>query len=172
MQRRSAEEVSSRRRRAWLCNGLLPVALAAASPAGAANGRLPANAGPVGDQLAQSQEATVMRMTVGARRFSVALENTPTVQAVLQMLPATWDMTELNGNEKYARLGRSLPTAAVRPDTIRAGDVLLYGSDTLVVFYDTFQSSYSYTRIGRIDDPIGLAQALGPGSVRVTFSLR
>ena len=107
-----------------------------------------------------------MWMTVGTQRFAVTLEDNPTARAFVQLLPATLDMAELNGNEKHARLPRSLPTNAVRPGTIRAGDVLLYGNDTLVVFYETFRSSYSYTRIGRITESAGLAQALGPGPAR------
>ncbi len=50
------------------------------------------------------------------------------------------------------------------------GDLMLYGSRTLVAFYLTFDSSYSYTRLGRVDDPAGLAQALGGRNARVTFS--
>jgi hypothetical protein len=86
------------------------------------------------------------------------------------LLPTTFEMSDLNGNEKHVTLPRALPTNAMRPGTIRAGDVMLYGSDTLVVFYETFSSSYSYTRIGRVTGGDEFARALGPGSVRVTFA--
>ena len=81
-------------------------------------------------------------------------------------------MEELNGNEKHASLPASLPTNASRPGTIRNGDLMLYGADTLVVFYSTFDSMYSYTRIGKVDDTTDLAEALGAGSARITFSVQ
>jgi hypothetical protein len=109
-------------------------------------------------------------MTIGTQRFAVTLEHNPTTDAFVQLLPATFDMTELNGNEKYLRLPRSLPNKPVKPGTIRTGDILLYGSNTVVVFYETFQSNYSYTRIGRVVEAAGLAKALGPGNVRVVFT--
>ena len=113
-----------------------------------------------------------MWMTVGdAKRYAVTLEDNPTAHALAQLLPVTLDMSDLNGNEKHARLPRSLPTNAVQPGTIRTGDVLLYGNDTLVVFYAPFRSSYSYTRIGRIADSAGLAQTLGPGNQRIGFAV-
>ena len=46
---------------------------------------------------------------------------------------------------------------------------MLFGSDCLVLFYESFSSSYSYTRLGSVDDPSGLAAVLGQGSVEVTF---
>jgi hypothetical protein len=118
----------------------------------------------------ETQEQPRMEMTVGTQRFAVRLDDNPTARAFAQSLPATFDMAELNGNEKFARLPRSLPSNATRPGTLHAGDVMLYGNDTLVVFYETFRSGYSYTRIGRIEEPAGLAQALGPGDARVTFT--
>lgn len=78
-------------------------------------------------------------------------------------------MRELNGNEKYFYLPDALPADPVRPGSIRAGDLMLYGSDCLVLFYEDFESSYRYTRLGRIDDPAGLAAALGEGDVTVRF---
>ena len=119
-----------------------------------------------------SQEKIRMWMTIGGtHRFAVTLENNPTARAFAQMLPLTLDMPDLNDNEKHVKLPRSLPTHAERPGTIRTGDVMLYGSDTLVVFYKTFPSSYSYTRIGRVTPVDGLVQALGPGSQRIGFAL-
>jgi hypothetical protein len=111
-----------------------------------------------------------MWMTVGERRFAVTLSKNAAARAFATRLPLTLDMSELNGNEKHAELPKALPAKANRPGTIRNGDLMLYGSETLVVFYSTFESPYSYTRLGRVDDPAGLAQALGPRGVRVVFS--
>ncbi len=85
------------------------------------------------------------------------------------LLPLTIDMADLNGNEKHAKLPKELPTRTSRPGTIHNGDLMLYGSQTLVVFYLTFDSPYSYTRLGRIDDPVGMAQVLGGDDVRIVF---
>lgn len=111
-----------------------------------------------------------MWMIVGERRLAITLANTDAARTFAAQLPLTLDMAELNGNEKYADLSQALPTDASRPGTIRNGDLMLYGSNTLVVFYKTFRSSYSYTRLGHVNDPAGLEQALGQGSVRVVFS--
>lgn len=111
-----------------------------------------------------------MWITVGERHFAATLCDNEAARAFAALLPQTLDMSEHNGNEKFARLPQALPTNESRPGTIRNGDLLLYGTDTLVVFYATFNSSYSYTRLGHVDDPASLALALGPRSVRVVFS--
>ncbi|ERP86828.1 hypothetical protein Q666_16210 [Marinobacter sp. ES-1] len=111
-----------------------------------------------------------MWMTIGEHRFAITLADTEAAREFAAMLPLTIDMPDLNNNEKHAELPKSLPTNTIRPGTIRNGDLMLYGSRTLVLFYLTFNSSYSYTRIGRVDDPIDLARVLGRGTARITFS--
>ena len=111
-----------------------------------------------------------MWMTVGTRRFAITLAGTEAAREFAAMLPLSIDMPDLNNNEKHAELRKSLPTDAIRPGTIRSGDLMLYGSRTLVVFYQTFNSPYAYTRLGRVEEPAGLAEALGSGSVWIEFS--
>ncbi|SAL83635.1 hypothetical protein AWB68_06985 [Caballeronia choica] len=145
---------------------------------GACDAAQPGASGSPTTAIAASSAATVqpeesrMWMTIGERRFAITLADTEAARAFAAMLPLSIDMADLNSNEKHAELPKSLPTNANRPGTIRSGDLMLYGSRTLVVFYLTYNSSYSYTRLGRVDDPAGLAQALGSGSgsVRIEFS--
>jgi len=82
-------------------------------------------------------------------------------------------MIELNGNEKYYNFPQNLPGETAQcPDTIYAGDIMLWSSNTLVLFYKTFSTRYSYIRIGRIKNTSDLETALGRGNKEVTFMVR
>ena len=83
-----------------------------------------------------------MWMTVGERRFALTLTDNTAARAFAAQLPLTLAMSELNGNEKHAELPKALPADASRPGTIGNGDLMLYGAETLVIFYSTFQSPY------------------------------
>jgi hypothetical protein len=123
-----------------------------------------------GAVAATNPEEARIWMTVGERRFTITLADTEAARAFAARLPLTLDMAELNGNEKHADLSEALPTSATRPGTIHSGDLMLYGSNTVVVFYASFRSPYSYTRLGRVDDPVELGRALGRHGARVVFS--
>lgn len=110
-----------------------------------------------------------LTVNVGGRVFTATLANTEAAQALVSRLPMTVVMEELNGNEKYVYMDEGLPTESGEPGTIHAGDIMLFDSDCLVLFYETFSSGCRYTPIGRLDDASGLAEALGCGSAQVVW---
>ena len=120
-----------------------------------------------GDQ--NNQTKNKMKITVGDKVFTATLDENETANAFKAMLPFTINMSELNGNEKYFDLSKSLPVNSSNTGTIQNGDLMLYGSRTLVLFYKSFPTSYSYTRIGSIDNISGLVEALGSGNVTVKY---
>ena len=117
----------------------------------------------------QEKAGDTMKMTVNGKDFEITLENNDTVAALKELMPMTLDMSELNGNEKYYYLDTELPSASEKVGNINEGDIMLYGNNCLVVFYKSFSTPYSYTKIGHISDTSGLEEALGKGGVTLTF---
>lgn len=74
---------------------------------------------------------------------------------------------ELNGNEKYIYMDSSLPINSSNPKHIEVGDIMLYGSNCLVIFYKSFDTNYSYTKIGHIDN----LHNLGSDSIIARFEI-
>ncbi len=112
-----------------------------------------------------------IKITVNSKIFTATLLDNNSAKAFKELLPLTIKMNELNSNEKYHDFSHSLPTNSSNPGTINNGDLMLYGSKTLVLFYKSFSTSYNYTKLGKIDDVKGLATSLGSGNVTVTFEL-
>jgi len=112
-----------------------------------------------------------MKIKIGDSTFTATLYDNAAATAFKSLLPMTVKMVELNANEKYVDLSGNLPANASNPRTIQAGDLMLYGSSTLVLFYKTFSTFCNYNRLGRIDDVTRLAAAVGSGNVAVTFEL-
>lgn len=114
-----------------------------------------------------------MKMTVqvGESTFTATLEDNAAVDALVAMMengPVTIQMSDYAGFEKVGALGTSLP-ASNSQTTTHAGDIVLYQGNQIVLFYGS--NSWSYTRLGKIDDLTGWTEALGSGDVPVTFSL-
>lgn len=118
---------------------------------------------------ASEAEPSKMKITIGKKVFTATLENSDAASAFAAMLPLTVTMHDVNQNEKAYDLAVRLPSTDANPRTIRTGDLMLWSSRTVVVFYKGFSTPYSYARLGRIDDPAGLAEALGAGDVTVKF---
>lgn len=121
---------------------------------------------------AHAASATTTTVKVGVKGFQMKLASGEPAAAFRSYLSKsrTLKMSELNGNEKYRYLNRSFPTAEKRYKQVKAGDVMLYGNDCLVIFYKTHKTSYRYTKIGRLASTKGLAKAAGKKGVKVRFA--
>lgn len=122
-------------------------------------------------QIEEGNSEMQMDVRVGGSTFTATLEENEAVDALVEMMeqaPVTIQMRDYSGFEKVGPLGTSLPTSN-RQITTQTGDIVLYQGDQIVMFYGS--NSWSYTRLGRIEDLTGWEEALGSGDVTVTFSL-
>lgn len=115
-----------------------------------------------------AEEGGSVRLGIGGRTFTATLEDNEAARAFRDMLPLTLDFSDYGGFEKVAGLPRRL-SSHDRQMRTSAGDIVLYSSNQIVVFYGS--NSWSYTKLGRIDDVEGLTEALGRGNVEITFTL-
>ena len=124
----------------------------------------PASGNTVVDKTGSEEEITEMKMTVqiGESTFTATLEDNAAADALVGMMendgPVTIQMSDYSGFEKVGILGTSLPTSNSQTTT-QAGDIVLYQGNQIVLFYGS--NSWSYTRLGKIDDLTGWAEALG-----------
>ena len=120
----------------------------------------------------EATTVTKIKITVNGRTFTATWFDNEPAQQLAQMMPLTISMTELHGNEKYHDLAQGLTgTNNEHPASMQAGDIMLWHTTTIVIFYETFSNAYSgYTRLGTIDDVSELATVLGNKNVEVTFS--
>lgn len=122
-----------------------------------------------GAELENETADNTVTITANGQKFNAILEDNAAAEAFKEKLPIEISMSELNGNEKYYYFTDTFPANSIRPGTIHEGDLMLYGSSCLVLFYETFSSGYSYTRIGHIENTDGLKSALGSGSVTIKY---
>lgn len=121
--------------------------------------------------VTEESEKTKMNVQVGEGKFTATLEDNEAAAVLTQMMesaPVVISMSDYSGFEKVGSFGTGLP-ASNRQMTARAGDIVLYNGNQIVTFYGS--NSWSYTKLGRIDDLTGWCEALGSGDVTVTFSV-
>ncbi|MDE5931971.1 MAG: hypothetical protein K2H40_05740, partial [Lachnospiraceae bacterium] len=119
----------------------------------------------------EENEEMKMNVRIGDINFTATLESNDATDAFVEMMekePVVIQMSDYAGFEKVGSLGRSLP-ANNSQITTKAGDIVLYQGNQIVIFYGS--NTWSYTRLGRIDDLTGWEDALGSRDVIVTFSL-
>ena len=106
-----------------------------------------------------------MKAIINNKEYKVIIEDSDSSQALMNLLPLELEMNELNGNEKYVYLNSKLPTNQYKPKTINKGDLMLYQDNCLVIFYKSFETTYSYTKIGHIDN----LEEFGKDNIKIRF---
>ena len=82
----------------------------------------------------------------------------------------TINMSEYGGFEQVGSIGSTLPSAGITITTI-PGDVVLYSSNQIVIFYDS--NTWSYTKLGHINlSKSELTDLLGDEDVVTTLNLK
>ena len=123
------------------------------------------------ENMNNQSEDIKINLIVNDKTFTATLNRNQTVNELISMFPITLHMSDLHANEKYNYLSSSLTTNSNTPVRINAGDIKLFGNNCLVVFYESFSTSYSYTDLGRVDNVEGFVSELGRGDVTITFEL-
>ena len=93
-----------------------------------------------------------VKVFINDKEYKLNLYDNETSNSLIKLFPLEVNMKTLSENEVYVYLDEKLPTNSSNPKTIHSGDVMLYGDNCLVIFYKTFNTSYSYTKIGHIDN--------------------
>lgn len=112
-----------------------------------------------------------LKITIANREFKATLNDSEAAKQFVTFLPMEVRMNEHNGNEKYYNLPNSISGRAINPGKVKSGELKIWASDTLVLFYAPSHTSYYYISIGQIDDTSGLNEALGSGSVNIKYEL-
>lgn len=121
---------------------------------------------------AGEQRGIAIEIKIGSELFNARLTDSASGRAFAEKLPLTVEMGDLNGNEKYYFMPKGLPVGEKSTGSVNSGDIMLYGQDCLVLFYESFPSSYTYTKLGVTENASELAEALGAGPTQVTWSLK
>ncbi len=91
-------------------------------------------------------------IVINGKTYSVTFEDNDSVKELFSLNNLEFEMNDLNNNEKYVYLNASLKTNSYKPKHIESGDIMLYGDNCLVIFYKSFDTVYSYTYLGHIND--------------------
>ena len=125
--------------------------------------------------LTQEADAENMEliMKIDGTEVSVAWENNESVDAIRKLAASGGleiNMSMYGGFEQVGSIGQSIPRSDEQTTT-KAGDIVLYSGNQVVVFYGS--NSWTYTRLGRITDKTEqeLAEMLGKENVVLSFEI-
>lgn len=131
----------------------------------------PINAPTLQAQQEETMEMKEVSMIIENQELEIKLYSNEAVNQFITQLPLTIQMNELHGNEKYNYLDFSLPSQSESIRNIKSGDIMLFGNNCLVLFYEDLTTSYQYTKIGYVANSENLKNLVGDQSITITFQI-
>ena len=133
----------------------------------------PEEAGEAENETRDEEEVMeTLIMKINDETVSVEWEYNESVRALAELAadgPVTIETSRYGGFEQVGSIGTTLPSNDVSIST-EPGDIMLYTSSNIVVFFGT--NSWSYTRLGRITGKSDeeLTQLLGGSNATITIT--
>lgn len=121
----------------------------------------------------ESEDSKEMKFKIGDTEVEVQWEDNESVSALKDMVesePLVIQLSMYGGNEQVGSIGSTLPSSDTN-NTTEAGDIVLYNSSNIVIFYGS--NTWDYTRLGKITDKSEeeMTELLSNGDVTITISM-
>ena len=118
------------------------------------------------------EKTSDMKLTIGNEEVAVDWEDNESVNALKEMTEegaVTIQLSMYGGNEQVGSIGTTLPSDD-KNTTTNAGDIVLYNSSNIVIFYGS--NTWDYTRLGKVTDKTAdeMTELLSNGDVTITLS--
>jgi len=117
-------------------------------------------------------EKMIINIKINNSVFTATLEDNEAAKEFYEMVKSgsvIIEMSDYSGFEKVGPLGKNL-TSDDKQTKTKKGDIVLYNGNQIVMFYGS--NSWSYTRLGKIDDLNGWETALGSGDITAEFTVK
>lgn len=98
------------------------------------------------------KEIENIKIIINEKEYKLNLEKTDEAKEFINNVPKELVMMDLNENEKYVYLDKVFMNNPINVNNVEKGDLMLYGDNCLVIFYKSFETTYSYTKIGHINN--------------------
>ena len=124
------------------------------------------------EETSDERADTEMKMYINDTEIPVMWESNSSVSALRNDLEAgniVVSMSMYSNNEQVGSLGKTYPSNDVQTTT-NNGDIVLYSSNQIVVFYGS--NSWAYTRLGKMDlSENEVVNLLSNGDVSIRLTL-
>lgn len=118
------------------------------------------------------KELNNMIVKINNKKFTITLEQNPTTNELKKLINENGSLkvmfSDYGGFEKVGYLQKKLPHNDKHIRT-EVGDIVLYDTNKIVIFYGS--NSWSYTKIGRINEISQFKQILSSGTQEIIFEL-